>query len=93
MVVAVFAQNKQSSTRAQQSALPDGSAMTEVINAWFALKIYTNDERGRGALREYYVTLWYDGHVASKQIRRYNHSNEEIHEPEKHKKISRFSLH
>jgi len=52
----------------QQCAPPDGSAMTEVINAWFALKIYTNDERGRGELREYYVTLWYEGHVASKQI-------------------------
>jgi len=40
----------------QQSAPPDGSTMAEVINAWCALKIYTHDERGRGALREYYVT-------------------------------------
>jgi hypothetical protein len=73
----------------QKSAPPDGSTMTEVINAWFALRIQTNDE----ALRGYYVTLWYDGCVAGKQIMRYNHSNEEIREPEKHKQISRFSLH
>jgi len=39
MVVAVFAQNTDEHQSTQQSAPPDGSTMTEVINAWFALRI------------------------------------------------------